>query len=138
MKNGFAGYVYRRIVLLEYELPALPPFDQREIDEALVSGDVIRTPVSIHRDEGHVYWSHDYLAELGLALVAGRVACNYRKCGKTNVIGTVGTVMSGTGQFSDHKIATIALAAGRHYGMLDEHDLGGVSVFTLKEVPGKR
>lgn len=133
MGNDFARYVHRNMVVMQYELPALPPFSGREIEEALTSGHVKSAPISIHRDEGRMYWSNDTLAETGLSLTAERTVERYCTDGKSTLIGTVENVIANDDLLTDPKTAMMALVYGRHSGLMEEQDFGGVSVFVLRE-----
>ncbi|MBI4176736.1 MAG: hypothetical protein HY516_00035 [Candidatus Aenigmarchaeota archaeon] len=131
--NDFARYVHKKMVLLDNELPALPPFAKEELECAVASGEVIRAPVSIYRPtEGLMYWAHDQLTELGLALVAGRTAAYQTNNGKQTIVGTVNGVADND-KLLDARTAQMALTYGRQMGLWEELEMGGVSVFILPD-----
>ncbi|MBI2085538.1 MAG: hypothetical protein HYT71_03420 [Candidatus Aenigmarchaeota archaeon] len=121
------------ILALETELPTLPSFDRYEIDEAVRLGLVGRSPASLYKPEGDVFWSRDFHSELGLALLAERCVRDNCSNGKSEFVGTVNNLIRVDGVPLDRTIATAALVYGRDLGLMEEHDIGGVSVFVLND-----
>ncbi len=129
MTNAFARYVHNNMVVFEYELPGLIPFDWREMDEAIASGDVNKTPVSVNSERGAIYWASDVLVQVGMHLAADRVA-SYVSGGE--IVGTPRTVAVNDDLFNP-RTAQAVLSFGRYAGLFDEHVIGGVDVYVRKE-----
>ncbi len=133
MTNAFARYMEREMLALDSELPRLPSFKPYEIDEAVRLGLVGRSPVSLYRPEGDVYWSRDVYSELGLALLAEKCVRDNCSGEKSSLVGTATNLINIDGIPLDRRIATAALVYGRDLGLMEEHDIGGVSVFVLRD-----
>ena len=133
MVNDFARYMEMQSVALESELPRLPSFTPDEIEYAVSAGLVGRSPVSLHRPEGYVFWSRDPLSELGVSLTAEKIVRYNCSDGKSELVGTVNNLITIDGVPLEPRIAAAALAYGRDFGLVEELDIGGVSVFVLCE-----